>query len=65
MTVTNDKSVYTRIAPTGVEALNTATCFRHSDRGNDVASNDVDSARTAGAIEPKSVIRSAQTWIAR
>jgi hypothetical protein len=45
-----DSRAYARIAPTGVEALNTAMCLRHSDRGSDVANREVVKARTAGAV---------------
>ena len=37
-------------APIGVEALNTARCFRQSDRESDVESKDVDRATATGAV---------------
>lgn len=46
---TKDSKKYTRIAPTGVAALKTATCLRQSGRGSPVASRDVVRANTVGA----------------
>ena len=47
---TKDSKKYTRIAPTGVAALKTATCLRQSGRGSPVARRDVVRANTVGAM---------------
>lgn len=51
LTRTIESSEYAMMAPMGVDALNTAICFRHSARGSDVASSDVLRANTVGATQ--------------
>lgn len=46
---TKENAAYEMMAPTGVDALNTARCFLHSTRGNDVDKRDVVNAREVGA----------------